>query len=547
MSWRLELLEGPAAVAELRAAAATGAWQRLAAADPRPTWFQEPAFVLAWYAAYAGEAEPLVAIGRDGDRFMGLLALARQPGGELVHAGDNHAWYHGWIAEPAVDAEFITAATDEVLRRHRPAHWAWKHMPRGFDAAWTDAVRRGGALVSEHSAPVWDLTESDAIDRHLKPRLRNYINRYRRAGQLQLARVRDQEALRALHIVAPWCDLRHGAVRADLPFRDDPHKMTLHELLASAGDAVHTSILRFDERPLAVHMGAWDGRCLTIGLYGFDPTESKRSPGNILMLELAAAVQQLGGHEIDLTPGGETWKDGFASRQDTVFRVELSVSAARHRALSVGRGAVAAAKSALGCVGLTPDDVRRMTAPLLGGNATIAAPTLQLFEIDVTAGGAVDSPPRPSHGVDAGWLRHLLEIDAVRDRAHTAATLSLAMRLLHRGWRPLVDETRPAPTTLLWSPPDDCVVIVPDHAPQEPVAAVQAGAPEPDGLRVPDDVQLLLVGHDDGDPVALLDLLAIAAAGGERRVWLAASDLTAATARWLKEHARPVSTARAAA
>lgn len=547
MSWNLLLLEGAAAVTRLRAEAASGTWQRLATCDPRPTWFQEPAFVLAWYAAYAGVVDPLVVVGRRDDRLVGLLALARRPGGEIIHAGANHAWYDGWIAEPELDREFIVAATDAVLQRHRPASWRWKFLPRGFDAGWTDALRSGGALVSEHGAPVWDVTEPDAIERHLKPRLRNYINRYRRAGHLELARVRDQDALRALHVVAPWCDLRHGAVHADLPFRDDPRKMPLHELLAGVGEPVHTSVLRFDDRPLAVHMGAWDGNCLTIGLYGFDPTESKQSPGNILMLELAAAVRQLGGREIDLTAGGESWKDGFASRQDPVFRVELSASAARHGALRIARATVAAAKKLLGTAGIGAEDVRRLAEPLFGGGDPPAPAPVHLYEIEVHSTASPGDTPAVTHAVDAGWLRHLLEVDGAGDRAHTAATLTLATRLLHRGWQPQVQETRPAPSTMLWIPPADCAVIVPDATGPEPVAAIRPGAPEPAGLRVPDGVHLRLVGHDSGDPEALAELLVATATAGSQRVWIAATALTATTERWLRDHARPVSRTSAAA
>lgn len=187
-----------------------------------------------------------------------------------------------------------------------------------------------------------------------------------------------------------------------------------------------------------------------------------------------------------------------------------------------------------------------MAEPFLGGAAATPTPALQVHEFDVSLtagegqhGGALD-------GVDAPWLRHLLAMDDVLDRQAASAALSLAMRLLHRGWQPLVDESRPEPATLLWAPPADCTIFVPQEPQSEPLAAIRPGAPEPAGVRVPDDVRLLLVGHDGGDPEALLELI-VARGGGASRIWLASTQLSANTARWLREYARPVLPARAAA
>jgi len=548
MSWSLELLQGDAALDRLRDLDRDGSWQRLAAADPKPTCFQEAPFVLAWYDAYAGVCEPVVAVGEQGGELVGLLCLATRGDGEIVIAGANHAWYEGWIAAPEIDSDFITAAVDAVIETQRPATWRWKYLVRGANADWVEALSSARGIVSEHRAPVWDLTRPDAIDRLLKPRLRNYINRFRKRGELVLEPLEAEAAIRAIHVVAPWSDLRHGAVRADLPFRDDPRKMGLHERLAVAGPAIQTSVLRCDERPLAVHQGLWDGERLFAGLYAFDPTAARQSPGNILMLELAQHVLQLGGREIDLTPGGEWWKDEFASHHETVYRVELFADAGRGRARRLGRSVVGGARALLGRLGIEPDDVRRLTGALKP-SAPPAEAAVEVFEIRVDD----TAEPRPEdteplHGVDAPWLDRILSIDDVRDRAAAARFLSLSSRLLSRGWRPLSDPGERPPGTIVWAQPPGIAAVIPEEPGIEPIALVRNPGNAPAGTAVPDPVEVVLIGRDRGNVDALIELLARARAqGGGQRLWVVGTELTDTTRSWLLANGSAIELTRAAA
>lgn len=551
MSLSLQILEGREALSALRRLHEDGSWHRLAGADPRPTCFQEAPFVLSWYDAYDGLCEPLVALAHTAeagdDRLVGMLSLAIRRGGEIVIAGANHAWYEGWIAEPGHDAEFIAAAVDAVIERRRPAAWRWKYLVRGAGAGWVDALTNATGLVTEHPTPIWDLTAPDAIERLLKPRLRNYMNRYQKRGELALERLVDAAAIRAIHVCAPWSDLRHGAVRADLPFRDDPRKMTLHEHLARAGDAIHTSVLRLDDRPLAVHQGNWDGERLFTGLYAFDPTQARQSPGNILMIELARHVLELGGREIDLTPGGEWWKNDFATRQETVYRVELFADAGRRRLRRLRDGVVGGAKTLLGAIGVETEDVRKLAGSLRGQPPRTDA--IEVFDIDVSnMPEPATAPLEELDGVDAPWLERILSIDQVRDRERAAAFLLLSSRLISRGWRPLTHDTEAAPGTVLWAQPRGIAAVIPDEHDIEPIALVRNPGNAPPGVPVPEDVEVVLVGRDLGNPEVIAELLGAARICCARdRLWVVATDLKPATRNWLAEHGCPVALEQVAA
>jgi CelD/BcsL family acetyltransferase involved in cellulose biosynthesis len=548
MSWKVDLEKGADALGTLRELEHQGSWQRLARADPKHTWFQEPLFVNTWYSAYERTYQPLVALGWRGADLVGLLALATRPDGQIVIAGANHAWYEGWIAEPELDAEFMAAAVDAVLAQQQPSSWRWKYLVRGADVSWVEKLEHAEGIVTEQTTPVWDLTLEDSIDRHLKPRMRNYMNRYRRDGDLTLRRLHGDEAIEALRIVAPWSDLRHGAVRADLPFRDDPEKLPLHERLASAGEGVHTSVLECGNRPLAVHQGAWDGHRMVTGLYGFDPTEARQSPGNILMIELARHVLELGGHEMDLTPGGEWWKNEFATRQESVYRVELFADSSRRRARQIGRGLATGAKAMLGRLGVEPDDVRRV-ADALRPAAPATPAEFEVFEIEVS--GSLDSEPCPNddwNGVDATWLHRMLAVDDVSERADTERFLSLSLRLLSRGWRPLVLDHDRAPGTILWAQPPGVPAVIPADPGQEPVMLVRNPAAAPEGVAIPEHAAIVLIGHDGGDPAVLVELLAMAQQLCAReKLWVGTAGLSAATATWLSSHGRAVELSRNAA
>ena len=496
MNWQLDVLRGRSVLQAVKSPELVAAWSEAAAADPKSTWFQEPTFVRAWFAAYHRSFEPILALARRNadNRVVGLLAAGLSSGGDrLVHAGANHAWYHGWIAAPEVEGDFPAAATTEILRTTGVRTWRWNYLPPRAPADWAEGAA-GGAIIGEERSPIWELNTQDAIDRHLQSRsLRNYINRYRRRGELALRRAATTtEAHRWLDLLAPWCDLRHGAVHADLPFRDDPYKLPFHQELIARGAAgmqsdpsVLTSALLLDHRVLAVHLGAFDGTRLYLGLHGYNPTEGKQSPGTILLIELAQQVAALGGTEIDMTPGGEPWKERWATRSEPVARVELHATAARRAVARAHRGLREQAKHVLSSVGVAPK--RRIAAGGLEEPDSKSRPRSPerhaLFEIEIENTIAQQPSPEPlptailegerarehhatrqpetvannpsdENAPRADWLSSLIDFATTRPRGEMSSLLGNALTRLDKGWLPLCSTNRSGLlATMAWLQP----------------------------------------------------------------------------------------------
>jgi len=60
---------------------------------------------------------------------------------------------------------------------------------------------------------------------------------------------------------------------------------------------------------------------IRLRLLAHAPELSAQSPGKLHLLQLRAFLGNDGMHLLDLTPGGDVWKDRFAQSHDTAFEV----------------------------------------------------------------------------------------------------------------------------------------------------------------------------------------------------------------------------------
>lgn len=316
-----------------------GAWRGLAARDAKFTLLQEPEFALAWYRAYADTHAPLLVSARAGDgELLGLLPLAQEAGtGALVHAGAHQAEYHGWLATPEHDQEFLVQALLELRRTVGFGSWSWRWMPPGAASAWTDSPELRGAGIhavsEERAAPIWDLRQRDKLDKILaSSAIRSKVNRYKRRGAYRFERITEPaRAAALLSVLSRQCDYRQEVLHAVRPFADDPRKAAFFRERLAYPAANHFSVLWCGDEPLALHCGVTGrGTCL-LGLAAYSPAESRNSPGTLLLVELARALTAEGCHELDLTPGTDPYKLRFANGERRLCRPTLHTS--RYRRL----------------------------------------------------------------------------------------------------------------------------------------------------------------------------------------------------------------------
>jgi CelD/BcsL family acetyltransferase involved in cellulose biosynthesis len=557
VGFRIEFLEGDGALRRARDPAFLAEWSALAALDPRNTVYQEPEFALAWWSATEGREAPILVLGRDeSNTLIGLMALSRPLATRSIrHVGAHQAIYDGWIARPELQDEFAGRAVEEVFAQVQPRRWLWRYLPPGSPTTW--AERRGATRapllgqISGLEVPMWDLSDAAFLDKRLKhKRLRNYANRYRKEGELVCERERDPERAAALvDRLVSWVDFRQGAVNATLPFRQDATKRDFYRRLA-AGAQTRVTVLRLDDRPLAIQLDSYAKSDLCLCLHGYDPSEGQRSPGMLLLTSLAEQCVAEGLTRIDMTPGGDGWKRDFTNAHVEGHRVEL-FAVPEDAALEQGRDRLARhAADALRRFGAEPKRVRaevqtardifsRLPRVLRG---RLSGPrAVGLFELDLDPLSIPAAPP----SARAATLEDLVEIDDQEPRPHTQRVLWDALKRYERGGRPFVyrgADSRvaviawqlDAPVTQLAPPPTARLPLEPEAPGAERVAATE----------VPPDVPVLVVSYESGldrsPALALARPLRALLDAGVRRVWIAAGPDQHVTLDWLDGAARRI-------
>ncbi len=318
---QLVIIDGPDAWAQIENSGFVADWRNLGERDPKFTIYQEPPFVIAWYRIHGDIFEPVFCLGRDHiGGLVGVMSLARRRSdGALVHAGDFHAEYHGWVAKSECDQSFAEECLIALQGRYRLKRWRWNFLPRGTPPGLLNSSRLAGHGIScrvrIEASPLLDLTDDEHLLRLLKTKsIRNQINRYKKRGNFRLERIENiEQAARLFRVLRAQNDFRQEAVHGNRPFGDNPLKEPFFLERLKIPQANHFSVLMCDETPLSFHFGPCDRDTLVLGLTAFDPSESRNSPGKLHLIELAHMLKHEGFRRIDLTPGGDSYKEFLAN------------------------------------------------------------------------------------------------------------------------------------------------------------------------------------------------------------------------------------------
>ena len=303
-------------------------WQLLADNTNHVTVFQEPAFVNCWYQQYAPEFEPILILGYDSNvNLVGLLPLALEKNSRvLTHAAAQQVEYSGWLCTTEYKNTFISKALARANQKISYSSWRWSHIPPKAEVDWL--LTPSSELKSIHfsheqiDSPVLDLHDEEKIKKIKKSKsVKSKINRLKRKGELHLEHITDVDrAKQVMALIPDLVNFRHGAAHGDLAFREDPLQHGFYQSRAINLNENHFTALWMDDTLLAFHFGGIDKDTIYIGLTAFDPRESKHSPGVIFIIYLAEMMQQQGIRYIDLTPGGDEYKERFCNTHQTLYR-----------------------------------------------------------------------------------------------------------------------------------------------------------------------------------------------------------------------------------
>lgn len=349
----LRLLTGDAALAHIGAQTFVTAWRALHAACPWATACQHPDFVLPWYGLYAGLFVPVVVLQETDDgALVGLLPLALDDKGQrLTGAGECHAEYQGWLQPPDAGTSFITGALRAIRERFPRADLALRYLPAGTPLSWLDAWRddasdaRRWVTLRSVRRP---LMQIDPVAMHRQRNKKNHRQNSNRLGRLGAVRfeqvVEHAHFLRVIDAICDQYDFRQAALYRARPFMLDAAKKRFYIALHRQG-LLHVTILTVDGAIAASHIGLLSaGRAVHLGINTYHPATSAHSPGNLLlaMLGVHLAAQQM--PLLDLTPGGDGYKEHFATAHDHVSTLTIHrdlrsflLTAARQRLIDAAR------------------------------------------------------------------------------------------------------------------------------------------------------------------------------------------------------------------
>lgn len=305
-------------------------WYELAKQNEHVTVIQEPPFVLTWYRQYYNRYQPILILGFDKDSILvGLMPLAFSLQGQyLTHAGDYHAEYHGWLCKKNIGQDFPIQALIAVKNNFHLRKWQWRPLPPRSQINWlsSNELKNENIYVSftEEDSPVLDLNDENKINRLRTKSVSNQINRYKKRSGFFIERVRSKEKAKEIFdILALQCDFRQMAAHQTTPFANDGNKKPFYIERLNFPENNHFTISWSDNKPIAYHFGACDTDTVYSGLASYDPLEEKNSPSKIHTLKLIELLREEGYHYLDLTPGGDKYKEIYATFHQKIYTLTI--------------------------------------------------------------------------------------------------------------------------------------------------------------------------------------------------------------------------------
>ena len=304
------------------------AWDRLFGDCPWATVYEGSCFARIWYECYAHRYEAVLVYrwGTDGE-LRGLLLLALETEtGVLVHVGAQQAEYQTWLARAGDSSDFVTAALAAVRSIGRGV-LRFLFLAPGTPLDWTTAARRAGlrTTVVWHKCGFMAVGPESGVAAALgKKRYRSVLTKLEAIGPVRLdylTTVAEVDAV--IDTIAAYHDVRQGGAYGALAFQSDVVKRRFYLAMVAAPGLLHVTVLRAGDTLIAAHLGPQDRGMVSLGLITHAPQYAQHSPGKLMIFYLGRLLGEQGFKWLDLTPGGGSYKDRFATRYDDVAVLQV--------------------------------------------------------------------------------------------------------------------------------------------------------------------------------------------------------------------------------
>lgn len=451
------------------------AWDRLYNRCPWANPYQSWEFIATWYDVYRSVYEPVIAVNRDcADGLEALLPLARHcKSGRLTVAGHWDAEYQGWLTLAEHQDSFPPAALREINRRYPRRDIIFRYLVPGIPLDWLYGTDHGlRHKISQWRRPLLNIPSERALKSLRKRSKQSRINRLKRMGELQFNHLHAPEELRSIiDDVAAQSDFRHGAVHGIYPFERDPLRREFLLRLFETG-LLHVTTFRTGNLLLAAELNIAMADQMTLHVMTQTSIHPRLSPGLLHMLQLTGMMAREGFKRLDLTPGGDKYKDNLADDYDyvamlTIFggRSNQLIHRWKESAENIARKGLRAirveprearhcflrlwAAGLLRTAGRLARDTARMSAhkaeyEIYAINPADAEITQSPAQVEVKKNSFADlllQPPTDEWDCRRGFLNYAMTRFA--DDAH-AYTICDSKRLRQIGWMQLRSERIPA-------------------------------------------------------------------------------------------------------
>lgn len=359
----IELVRGASARSLLDDGIFSASWERLWRGCSWATAFQSPAFALTWYNVYREVYEPVFVLTRDqSGELSGLLALAwDESKQQLLVAGGRQAEYQAWLCSESLSEVFPVQAFSGLQASFPRGELLFRYLPPNTPIGWAERAKLTRYCdVEWHRRPLWSLENDQEITDSLRKKSnKSRLKRLNKVGEVVFKRLSGRTELERLcGEIVQFCDIRHEATHGIAPFRKDSFKEAFHLSLMEREGVLHATALMVGDQVGAAHLGVVSKNAVHLGIIVHNPFLAQFSPGKFHLLYLAKLLVEEGGELLDLTPGGDPYKDRFANSEDRVATLRVYMSARRKLAVTTCDRILQATKKSAGLVGIQPEHAR---------------------------------------------------------------------------------------------------------------------------------------------------------------------------------------------
>ncbi len=310
-------------------------WRNLAAKCPWATSLQSPEFATTWYECYGELYRPLILVRySSGEEMDGLIALAvERTTGKLTTAGSHQAEYQVWLALPGQQTFVVECL--EKLRQLGFSSLSFTYLPPGTPLDWLKNGWSDASTLRAVQRPLLTVDNIEAVRESLaKKKNRRRLEKLQENGPLSFLELRTPQELDGYYDdIIDFYDFRMGAVNGTCPFREDLRKRPFYRALMAQG-LLHVTVMKIGEKLVASHIGLRNQTEVVLGIVGHSPFEAIHSPGKLHILQLGSLLHDEGFTNLDLTPGGDSYKEDRATRYDEAHELTVFLdkgALARHR------------------------------------------------------------------------------------------------------------------------------------------------------------------------------------------------------------------------